>query len=139
MFTGIVEEIGYVKEIKEVSNEAIQLTIDAKLVLEDVKVGDSIAVNGICLTVTNFNRKYFQVDVMPETMRSTSLASIEIGSGVNLERSLQPTDRMGGHFVTGHVDGVGKIERKQQHQNAVYYEINVPESTINYFILKGSV
>ena len=139
MFTGIVEEIGYVKEIKEVSNEAIQLTIDANLVLEDVKVGDSIAVNGICLTVTNFNRKYFQVDVMPETIRSTSLASIEIGSGVNLERSLQPTDRMGGHFVTGHVDGVGKIERKQQHQNAVYYEINVPESTINYFILKGSV
>lgn len=139
MFTGIVEEIGYIAEIAEVSKDAVQLTIDASLVLEDVKVGDSISVNGICLTVTNFDRDYFQVDVMPETINATSLASLEVDSGVNLERSLRPTDRMGGHFVTGHVDGVGKIERKQLHQNAVYYDISIPESIRNYFIVKGSV
>lgn len=139
MFTGIVEEIGEILEIRKMSKEAIQLTIGAKVILEDIKIGDSISVNGICLTVTHFTSRNFQVDVMPETIQATSLANIQVGSGVNLERSLQPTGRFGGHFVTGHVDGVGKIIRKKALHNAVYYDIKIPESLKTFFIMKGSV
>ena len=139
MFTGIVEEVGTITEINKIAKEAIQLTIQAHLVTEDVKVGDSIAVNGICLTVTDFQATNIQVDVMPETMRATSLIGLEVGSNVNLERSLQPTGRIGGHFVTGHVDGVGEVVRKQVFENAVYYDVHIPKSFINYFMMKGSV
>lgn len=139
MFTGIVEEVGQVKKVNEISERAIQLTIQAKVIMTDIKIGDSIAVNGICLTVTSFNHEAFQVDVMPETMRATSLSALKIGSPVNLERSLQANDRFGGHFVTGHVDGIGRIVRTETVENAIYYDIEVPEELIRYFIMKGSV
>lgn len=139
MFTGIVEEVGEIIRIHEVYEQAIQMTIKAETILEDVNPGDSIAVNGICLTVTSFNKNTFQVDVMPETIKVTSLTHVEKGSSVNLERSLQAKDRFGGHFVTGHIDDVGKIIRKEAVENAVYYDIQIPNELISYFIMKGSV
>jgi|SRR5690625_3664374 len=139
MFTGIVEEVGTIKKINQLSDEAIQLTIEAKVILEELSIGDSIAVNGICLTATSFHQTAFQVDVMPETMRATSLATLQQKSIVNLERALQPTDRFGGHFVTGHIDGTGEIIRKQEYENAVYIDIQASSSLIDYFIMKGSI
>lgn len=139
MFTGIVEEVGRITRINKVSERAIQLTIAAKEVLTDVSVGDSIAVNGICLTVTNFTEDTFNVDVMPETIKATSLCRIEEGAHVNLEPSLQPKSRIGGHFVTGHIDTVGKITRKKEVENAVYYDIAIPDELMIYFIDKGSI
>lgn len=138
IFTGIVEEIGALKQITK-SDQAIILTIEAKKVLEDVKLGDSIAVNGICLTVTSFSSNKFTVDVMPETIKSTSLSSLDVGSRVNLERAMMANGRFGGHFVSGHVDGIGTIIHKKQISNAVYYHINVDENLARYLMLKGSV
>lgn len=139
MFTGIVEEVGTITNIHHLSERAIELTIGAEKVLTDVQLGDSISVNGICLTVTNFTATEFTVDVMPETIEATSLRSMEKGTNVNLERSLQPQGRLGGHFVTGHVDTVGKILRKEAVENAVYYDIAIPEQLMIYFVEKGSV
>lgn len=139
MFTGIVEEKGTIEKIVHVSDEALELVIIAETVLVDVRLGDSIAINGICLTVTSFTDTTFSVDVMPETIKATSLRSITEGSVVNLERALLPTDRLGGHFVTGHVDGIGTIVKKRSEQNAVYYDIEIDEDLLTYFIMKGSV
>lgn len=138
MFTGIVEEIGSIEKIQQHANSCI-LTIQAEKVLSDVALGDSIAVNGICLTVTSFSTSAFTVDVMPETIKSTSLRSLQVGSFVNLERAMAADGRFGGHFVTGHVDGVGKIISKRPVENAVYFEISVPDHLLKYMILKGSV
>lgn len=138
MFTGIIEEIGTITEINQKSN-ASTLKIAAKRILSDVALGDSISVNGICLTVTSFSSSHFTVDVMPETLKSTSFRSLKNGSRVNLERAMTPNRRFGGHFVTGHVDGVGKIIAKRPIGNAVYYEISVPKDLLKYIILKGSV
>lgn len=139
MFTGIVEEKGTIASMKEVSDEAIELTIEARTVLENLKSGDSVAVNGICLTVTSLGKEEFAADVMPETIRATSLSRLEEGGSVNLERALLPTDRLGGHFVTGHVDGIGKIVRKEAYENAIYFDIEIPDAIMPYFIEKGSV
>jgi len=139
MFTGIVEEKGTIASMKEVSDEAIELTIEARTVLENLKYGDSVAVNGICLTVTSLGKEEFAADVMPETIRATSLSRLEEGGSVNLERALLPTDRLGGHFVTGHVDGIGKIVRKEAYENAIYFDIEIPDAVMPYFIEKGSV
>src|SRR5699024_63944 len=139
MFTGIVEEKGTIASMKEVSDEAIELTIEARTVLENLKYGDSVAVNGICLTVTSLGKEEFAADVMPETMRGTSSSRLEEGGSVNLERALLPTDRLGGHFVTGHVDGIGKIVRKEAYENAIYFDIEIPDAVMPYFIEKGSV
>jgi riboflavin synthase len=138
MFTGIIEEVGTVKHIDR-SKDAIVLTIAAEKILEDVKLGDSIAVNGVCLTVTSFTKQQFTVDLMPETVKATSLKELNIGSKVNLERAMAANSRFGGHFVSGHVDGVGKIVKKERLANAVYYEIEVDEKLRRYMILKGSV
>src|SRR5699024_12279383 len=99
MFTGIVEEIGTIKQIDKKSEQSIELTIAAIKILEDVQLGDSISVNGICLTVTKFSKENFQVDVMPETIKATSLNDLYVGSKVNLERSMRSGGRFGGHFV----------------------------------------
>ncbi len=139
MFTGIVEEMGTIKEINTISSQAIQLTVSAKEILTDINVGDSIAVNGICLTVTNFTDDQFQVDVMPETMKSTSLSMIDIGSKVNIERSMPANGRFGGHFVSGHVDEVGKIVLKEKQENAIYYNIQISEPMRTLTLLKGSI
>jgi riboflavin synthase len=138
MFTGIIEEIGLVANIQRTS-ESFVLTIEASKLLEDVHLGDSIAVNGVCLTVTTFSNKQFTVDVMPETVKATSLKSVKRGSKVNLERAMAADGRFGGHFVSGHIDGTGTIKSKKHHENAVYYEIEADEELLKYVILKGSI
>jgi riboflavin synthase len=138
MFTGIIEEVGTVEHIRQ-SGEAIVMTIGAKKILVDVHLGDSIAVNGVCLTVTSFTDRTFTVDVMPETVKATSLRTLTKGSKVNLERAMAANGRFGGHFVSGHVDGIGRIVRKWPSANAVYYEIEIPKELRQYMILKGSV
>ena|SRR5690625_362729 len=139
MFTGIIEEMGTIKQIKTVSPQAIKLTVGAKKILTDVHLGDSISINGICLTVTDFNAEQFQVDVMPETIKSTSLSLLAEGSKVNLERSMPANGRFGGHFVSGHVDGTGKITKKVKQENAIYYTIELPENLAEYTLQKGSI
>ncbi|MFD3447857.1 riboflavin synthase [Microbacteriaceae bacterium 4G12] len=138
MFTGIVEEIGTIKQMKQ-NGQTMQLTISAQHILSDVHIGDSIAVNGICLTVTSFTSSMFIVDVMPETVKATSLQTLKQGSSVNLERAMSANGRFGGHFVTGHVDGTGTITQKKHSQNAVYYRILLPPSLLRYCMPKGSV
>lgn len=139
MFTGIVEEKGIVREINKTAQLAIEMIIEAKVIIEDMKIGDSISVNGVCLTVTNFTTNTFSVDVMPETIKYTSLAKLENDILVNLERAMQLSDRFGGHIVSGHVDGTGIITKKVQNENAIEYFIEVPEHLQPYFIKKGSV
>jgi len=138
MFTGIVEELGTVSNIRQ-SGEAMKLTIAANTILSDVKLGDSIAVNGICLTVTSFTASSFTVDAMPETVRATSLRMLDTSSKVNLERAMAANGRFGGHFVTGHIDGIGTILNKKQHYNAIYYKIGIPDDLLRYCLQKGSI
>ncbi|AXI08362.1 riboflavin synthase [Oceanobacillus zhaokaii] len=139
MFTGIVEEKGTVKRVHQVSMQAVQLTIDSKVVVKDVEIGDSIAVNGICLTVTDFNANSFQVDAMPETLKATTLHELRTGSSVNLERAMAANGRFGGHFVSGHVDGIGEIVAKYKKENAIYYEIKIQEELAKFLLHKGSI
>ncbi|MBM7094730.1 MULTISPECIES: riboflavin synthase [Alteribacter] len=138
MFTGIIEEKGTVQSIRQ-AGEAIVMRIKAPYILTDVKLGDSIAVNGVCLTVTSFDENSFSVDLMPETVRATSLRILKNGSTVNLERAMAANGRFGGHFVTGHVDGTGTICSKRKESNAVYYEIEVSDELLKYMMHKGSV
>lgn len=134
MFTGIVEEVG---RVKAMSDGVLQIA--AGMVLADVSCGDSIAVNGICLTVTEFDRRCFSADVMPETVKRTSLAELKIGSPVNLERALTPSSRMGGHIVSGHIDGTGKILSLKEDKNAVLMKIAAEDGILRYIVEKGSV
>ncbi|WP_316568242.1 riboflavin synthase [Neobacillus sp. YIM B06451] len=138
MFTGIIEEIGTISRIASTGISMV-LTIEAKKVLEDVNLGDSISVNGVCLTVTSFEKSRFTVDVMPETVKATNIKDLKPGSKVNLERAMAAGGRFGGHFVSGHIDGTGTIVRKNKMANAVYYEIEAAPSIIPFLILKGSV
>jgi riboflavin synthase len=138
LFTGIIEEIGNVQYIQK-GTDAIELAIRAKRVLEDVKLGDSIAVNGVCLTVTSFTDQQFTVDVMPETISATTLKALRRDDSVNLERAMAAGGRFGGHFVSGHVDGTGKILRKSPKGNAVYYDIEADSKLLSLMMLKGSV
>lgn len=139
MFTGIIEEIGTVNRIQKVSEQAVKMSISSKKILEDVHLGDSIAVNGICLTVTKFTTDSFEVDAMPETIKATSLKELKRGSRVNLERAMAANGRFGGHFVSGHIDGTGEIIKKQQEQNAIYYDIKIPMDLTQYLLHKGSI
>jgi riboflavin synthase len=138
MFTGIIEELGVVANIKR-SGESFVLTIDAKTILKDVHLGDSISVNGVCLTVTSFTSSQFTVDVMPETVKASSLQSLKRGAKVNLERAMAAGGRFGGHFVSGHIDGTGVIKSKKQVENAVYYEIETSPEILRYVIERGSI
>jgi riboflavin synthase len=138
MFTGIVEERGIVKAIRN-GTRSSQLTIGARLVVSDVKVGDSICTNGICLTVTAFGPDFFEVDVMPETIRKTNLHLLKSGGAVNLERALRLSDRLGGHMVNGHIDGTGKIKRIWEEDNAIWYQIETEKGLLRYIVNKGSV
>ncbi|WP_134700518.1 riboflavin synthase [Ammoniphilus sp. YIM 78166] len=138
MFTGIVEELGTILGVKR-GGEWLVLTIGASAILKDVQLGDSIAVNGVCLTVTSFTSREFTVDVMPETFHKTSLADIKIGSQVNLERAMAAGGRFGGHFVSGHVDGTGTIASKTVYGNAVLIEIKASEQLLHYMVPKGSI
>jgi riboflavin synthase len=139
MFTGIIEEKGTVKNIHHVSKRAVQLTIECAKVTTDVQIGDSIAINGICLTVTASTSNTIQVDVMPETIKATSLDTLTTNSHVNLERAIASNGRFGGHFVTGHVDSTGTIIQKREVENAIYYEIEIPEDLCPFLLMKGSI
>lgn len=138
MFTGITEEKGIVKEIKK-SSLFFRLTIGCRRVLEDTKVGDSIAVNGICLTVIDMAEGSFSADVMPETMRHTSLHLLSVSSPVNLERALRLNDRLGGHLVSGHIDGVGKLAKRTEENNAIWLTVEASEDILKFLVPKGSV
>lgn len=138
MFTGIVEEVGRVASITR-GQKSIGLKIACTKVLEDVQVGDSIAVNGICLTVTEYGRESFLVDVMPETMRKTSLGDLNITAQVNLERALRLSDRLGGHIVSGHIDGTGILTNRVTEDNAIWLTIKARDDILRYVIQKGSV
>jgi riboflavin synthase len=138
MFTGLVEEIGTIVSISK-GLKASTLTIGANYVLADVKVGDSISTNGVCLTVTQFSKSQFSVDVMPETMNRSNFASAKTGMKVNLERALRMGDRLGGHMVSGHIDGTGKIVAIDKDENATWYTLSAPASIMKYIIEKGSV
>jgi len=122
MFTGIIEEIGTIKSVVRNSSKS-QLVIGASKVLEDVHLGDSIAVNGVCLTVVEATKSQFTVDVMNETYSRSSLGDLRIASPVNLERAMAVGGRFGGHIVSGHIDGVGRIKSTRREGNAVWYEV----------------
>ncbi|MGP4069398.1 riboflavin synthase [Halobacillus sp. B29] len=138
MFTGIIEEIGSLHSIKS-KTESLELSISAEKVLSDVKLGDSISINGVCLTVTSYTDRSVEFDIMPETYRATNLSELKQGSPVNLERAMAAGGRFGGHLVSGHIDGTGTIVSKKPESNAVYYEIEMSEELIHYFVYKGSI
>lgn len=138
MFTGIIEEVGSVASIRKGAHSCV-LTVNASRVLEDVRLGDSIATNGVCLTVTSFTSHSFSADVMHETLNRSSLGSLHIGSPVNLERAMLAGGRFGGHIVSGHIDGVGTISSIKEDDNAVWYTVEAPSNILRYIIEKGSI
>ena len=138
MFTGIVEELGQVKALSLRGNSGT-LTVKAKKVLEGTKIGDSIAVNGVCLTVTNMKNNEFSADVMAETVRRSSLGALRDGSYVNLERAMAADGRFGGHIVSGHIDGTGQIESMRREENAVWVTIACTDKILDLIVEKGSI
>ena len=134
MFTGIVEEVGVVAKISDIG-----MTVRATKVTEDLKLGDSIAVNGACLTAVSFDRTEFSVDLSPETMRRTSLDQLSVGGPVNLERALLASDRMGGHIMQGHVDGTGRVMSTKRDGDSTVFRIRVPKRLQRYIVEKGFV
>jgi riboflavin synthase len=138
MFTGIIEETGTVRAVKK-GAKSFSMSVSADVVMGDLRAGDSICTNGVCLTVTSFEKDFFAVDVMPETMRRTNLGSLAPGSRVNLERALQLTSRLGGHLVSGHIDGTAVVTGVRKEDNAVWVSLRAPKEIMRYVILKGSV
>ncbi len=138
MFTGIVEEVGTVLSIKKGSVSS-KITFGGKKVFEDVHLGDSIAVNGVCLTADTLTDNSFTADIMAETLRRSSLGDLKVGSRVNLERAMQCNGRFGGHIVSGHVDATGKIVSFKREENAFWITISTESKTLKYIVEKGSV
>ncbi len=138
MFTGIIEEKGKIEAIKHGAKSAV-LTIRAEHILDDVKIGDSVAVNGVCLTATSVGSNYFTADVMAETLRRSSLGSLKQGSEVNLERAMLLGGRFGGHIVSGHIDGTGIIRSMIKEDNAVWVTIEAGRSILDLIVEKGSI
>lgn len=138
MFTGLIAELGTVERLAEGSTSC-QLTVRAQKILPGVKIGDSIAVNGVCLTVVHLQGNRFTADVMPETVRRTTLRQLQPGDRVNLEKALRPTDGLDGHIVQGHVEGVGTIREIAPEGNALAYRIETPKELLRYIVEKGSV
>jgi riboflavin synthase len=138
MFTGIVEELGVVESIEE-QTDAVRLTVRGPHVTLDAKLGDSIAVNGCCLTVAQRDGETFTADVMRETLSKTSLGVLEPGSPVNLERAVTATSRLGGHIVQGHVDGTGSVVRREPSEHWEVVEISLPGELARYLVDKGSI
>lgn len=139
MFTGIVEELGRVVSIDELTDDAARIMISGPLVTSDARHGDSIAVNGVCLTVVEVVENSFTADVMAETLRRSSLGAVEPGSPVNLERAATLNARMGGHLVQGHVDGVGRIKAIEPTEHWTIVRIELPSELSRYVVEKGSV
>jgi riboflavin synthase len=138
MFTGIVEEMGVIQRVDR-SPQAIRLNILAKTVLEELEVGDSITVNGVCLTAVTVGESDFMVDVSPETVRVTNLGGLKAGEPVNLERAMRIMDRIGGHLVSGHVEGMGRIRERMQEGNAIVLSVEAPSGILKYAVRKGSI
>jgi riboflavin synthase len=138
MFTGLVEEIGRVQSIIK-STKSARIIINADKVLEGVRLGDSISTNGVCLTVTSSTTNSFSVDVMAETMRRSNLHILSPGDEVNLERALRVGDRLGGHIVSGHIDGMGTITSYENEDNAVWITIETSSEVLRYIVQKGSI
>lgn len=134
MFTGIIEEVGVISKIKSNS-----LVIKAVKVLEGTKLGDSIAVNGVCLTVVHLGNDEFEADVMPETKRCSNLSDVKPGDRVNLERAMAADGRFGGHIVSGHIDGEGSILEIKEEDNAFWYAVSAKKEILKYVVRKGSV
>ncbi len=138
MFTGIIEEVGTVQTVQHSGDNSF-IEIKAEKILSDVHIGDSIAVNGVCLTVTVFNNNIFRADVMNETLNRSSLGSLKNGSPVNLERAMSANGRFGGHIVSGHIDGTGTISVIKNDGIAIWYTISTQPHIMRYIIEKGSV
>lgn len=138
MFTGIVEEIGEVEGIKNKEKSSI-LSIKASKVIKDIKLGDSISTNGVCLTVTKIYGNVFDADVMAETLRRSNLGVQKVGDKVNLERALSANGRFGGHIVSGHIDGIGRILSLEKEDNAIWVTIEAKENILKYVVEKGSI
>lgn len=138
MFTGLIEEVGEIQGIRRGQRSCV-LTIGCKTVLEDAKIGDSIAVNGVCLTVTSLGGSYYTADVMSETMNRSSLGELASGSKVNLERAMPANGRFGGHIVSGHIDGTGTVQSITPDDNAVWYTIAAKPELLRYIVEKGSI
>ena len=138
MFTGIIEEIGHVKNIKKNSASAI-ITIQAEKVLESTQIGDSIAVNGVCLTVVSLSQDGFTADIMAETYRRSGLGQQKAGDLVNLERAMAAGERFGGHIMSGHIDGTGVIESLRREENAVWVTIRTEPAVLRLIVEKGSI
>ncbi len=138
MFTGIVEEIGTVVDF-EASQNVLKIRVQASKVLEETYLGDSISTNGVCLTVTDIGKNYFYADVMGETVRRSNLGTLKKGDKVNLERAMAANSRFGGHIVSGHIDGKGKITSYEKEGNAVWITIDADREILKYVVEKGSI
>lgn len=139
MFTGIIEAVGKVQSVRQTGGD-VRLSIDAAgLDMNDVKLGDSIATSGVCLTVVDFGAHWYAADVSLETISRTSLSSWKTGTRVNLEKALLPTTRLGGHLVSGHVDGLGEIILARQDARSLYFEVKAPDALAKYMAEKGSI
>lgn len=138
MFSGIVETIGVIQQLTYVG-DCLQATIFPKIAWDDLKIGDSVSVNGVCLTVTQFTTKGFSTTMVPQTLRLTNLQRLKVGDAVNLERALKASDRIGGHYVQGHVDGVGEIIDIRAEGDAQLVKMRIPEQLTKYLVDKGYV
>ncbi|MCM6846547.1 riboflavin synthase [Lactococcus lactis] len=138
MFTGIIEEIGEVSRLQK-REKSFKISIRASLILEDMKLGDSISTNGLCLTVSEFNQKEFTADIMPESLNRSNLGTLNVGAKVNLERAMSLNGRFGGHIVSGHIDGVGQILEVKKEENAIWFEIKTSLNLMRYIVEKGSI
>ena len=138
MFTGIIEEIGIIQEIIKGEKSSV-ISIKASKILEETILGDSICVNGVCLTVTKMTKDTFEADVMAETLRKSNIGKLSIGSKVNLERALKLEGRFGGHIVSGHIDGVGEIISLIKEDNATWVTVKTSKDILKYIVMKGSI
>lgn len=137
MFTGIIEEIGSIRRIKK--GGATLLTVEAREVVREIRIGDSISVNGVCLTAVDRDRSSFTAEVSPETLSRSNLGEMEAGQPVNLERALRAGDRLGGHWVTGHIDAVGLIAGIAKEESSLRITIQAPAEVLRYVVVKGSI
>ena len=138
MFTGIIEEIGVLKGVRKGVHSST-LTIQGRVIFEDLCVGESVAVNGVCLTASGLSSNTFQADVMHETLNRSSLGKLRPGDSVNLERAMPANGRFGGHIVSGHIDGVGTVKAIGKDDNAIWYTIAAEKSILRYVVEKGSI
>ncbi|NTW04942.1 MAG: riboflavin synthase [Peptococcaceae bacterium] len=138
MFSGLVEEVGIVRGIINGADSA-RILISAKIILQDIKVGDSIAVNGVCLTIVKYGSDFIEADIMAQTLAKTNLNLVKNGDKVNLERALRLIDRLGGHLVAGHVDCLGRVTRLEKNDIAILVTIKAPADLMRYIIKRGSI